>query len=100
MKKSGGYRAAYAEVLEVLKYISLEDYEKIPPKYIRLMEEQADENCLFKYNVAIPFDKQGISEEAKNILAMLIRLFVANEEQKERLCRADAVKMNKKKNDY
>lgn len=76
MKTMENYSIAYAEVLEVLKYISLEDYNKIPQKYITFLEENADENCLFEYNVALPFDKQNISGDAKNVLGMIFRLYI------------------------
>lgn len=87
MKKIENYSIAYAEVLEVLKYISLEDYNKISQKYITFLEENADENCLFEYNVALPFNKQNISEDAKNVLAMIFRLYIVddNKNTKEKI---------------
>ena len=91
MKTIEKYSVAYAEVLEVLKYISLDDYEKIPKKYITFMEENADENSLFEYNVAVPFDKQDISEDAKNVLAMLFRLFIIDDDKKQELSKNDAM---------
>lgn len=91
MKTIEKYSVAYAEVLEVLKYISLDDYEKIPQKYITFMEENADENSLFEYNVAVPFDKQDISEDAKNVLAMLFRLFIIADDKKQELSKNDAM---------
>ena len=77
------YDEAYAEVLEVLKYISLEDYNKIPKQYIEFMEENCDENCSFAYNIALPFEKQEISNKAKDILGMIVLLFIISTEQKK-----------------
>lgn len=76
VRKKGKYSIAYAEVLEVLKYISENDYNKIPKKYIAYFKENADENCMFTYNVALPFNKQDISEDAKNLLAMIDSFFI------------------------
>ena len=67
------YSSAYSEVLEVLKYLPKEDYDKIPSKTIDLLEANCDENSDFVYNIALPFDKQNISKEAKSILALLYR---------------------------
>ena len=69
------YAEAYTEVLEVLKYIPIEDYNKIPKKFITFMEENCDEKSSFKYNIALPFDKQGLSDKAKNVLALISKLF-------------------------
>lgn len=69
----GSYSSAYSEVLEVLKYIPKEDYNKIPKKTIQLFEINCDETSEFTYNIAIPFDQQKISQEAKLILAILYR---------------------------
>ncbi len=83
------YDKAYYEVIEVLNYIPLADYNKIPKKYIRFMEENCDENGTFVYNIALPFEKQNISETAKNILGMIFRLFIVNQDKKNELNNKD-----------
>ena len=77
------YSKAYVEVLDTLKYLSIEEYNKIPKKFIIYMEENYDENYDFSYNIAIPFKKQNMSKEAKNILAMIYRLFLVSDEKKK-----------------
>lgn len=67
------YGNAYSEVLDILKYIPKEDYDKIPRKTIQLLEANRNEKSEFTYNVALPFDKQDISKDAKVILAILYR---------------------------
>lgn len=79
------YEEAYAEVIEVLNYIPMNDYKKIPKKYITFMEENCSETSTFVYNIALPFDKQDISDTAKNILGMIFRLFIIDQSQKEEL---------------
>ena len=95
--KNLDYGIAYAEVLEVLKYVSLDDYNKIPKKFITFMEENCDENSTFTYNIAIPFEKQNLSNDTKNILAMLYRLFWASEEDKKRFEYIDKKNIQKRK---
>lgn len=85
MTKVDNYEEAYAEVIEVLNYIPMNEYKKIPKKYIVFMEENCSENCSFTYNIALPFDKQNISDTAKNILGMIFRLFVIEQSKKEEL---------------
>ena len=82
MRKIDNYEEAYAEVIEVLNYIPMNEYKKIPKKYIVFMEENSSENSSFVYNIALPFDKQNISNTAKNILGMLFRLFIINQSKK------------------
>lgn len=95
--KNLDYGIAYAEVLEVLKYVSLDDYNKIPKKFITFMEENCDENSTFTYNIAITFEKQNLSNDTKNILAMLYRLFWASEEDKKRFEYIDKQNIQKRK---
>ena len=45
--KNLDYGIAYAEVLEVLKYVSLDDYNKIPTKYRTILEEKSAEKTTF-----------------------------------------------------
>ena len=78
------YADAYSEVLEVLKYIPVEDYKKIPKKTIQLLEANSNEKSEFTYNIALPFDKQNISKDAKIILAILYKnCWITEEEKKE-----------------
>ena len=66
---------AYSEVIEVLRYIPEEDYNKVSIKLIKFLEENANENSDFTYNMALPFNKQKISREAKTILAIICKLY-------------------------
>jgi len=85
MTKIDNYEEAYAEVIEVLNYIPMNEYKKIPKKYIIFMEENCSENSSFIYNIALPFEKQNISDTAKNILGMIFRLFVIEQSKKKEL---------------
>lgn len=89
MIKVDNYEEAYAEVIEVLNYIPINEYKKIPKQYITFMEENCSETSSFVYNIALPFDKQNISDTAKNILGMIFRLFIIGESKKEELSNKD-----------
>lgn len=79
------YEEAFAEVVEVLNYIPMNVYNKIPKKYIIFLEENCSEKSSFVYNIALPFEKQNISDTAKNILGMIFRLFIIEQSKKEEL---------------
>ena len=83
------YSKGYAEVLEIINAMPKKDYNRIPSKYIEYLEENADRSVNFQYNIAVPFDKQEISDEAKDVLAVIYRLFLADEENKKKLSEID-----------
>lgn len=79
------YANAFYEVLEILSYISKEDYEKIPRSLIELFEENANLNYNFKYNSKITLREQGCSDITKAIIALLYRDYWASKEEKENI---------------
>ena len=86
------YGVAYSEVLEILRYISTEDYNKIPKAKIDLLKEYASKDYEFKYNPEKTLDEQNVSKIAKGVIAILFRDYWATPSQKERI-------INKQKND-
>ena len=76
------YANAYTEVLDILKYISKEDYEKIPKSKIKVFEENSNKNYSFKYDVDKTLEEQNVSEIAKMIIAILCRDYRTTNEQR------------------
>ena len=76
------YAHAYTEVLDILKYISKEDYEKIPKSKIKVFEENSNKNYSFTYDENKTLDEQNVSEIAKAIIAILFRDYWATKEQR------------------
>lgn len=79
------YNKAYKEVLEVLKYMSQEEREKIPQKMIQMFNEKMDQNHKFKYDESKKFAEQELLIETKAILSNLFRDYWATSEQRERI---------------
>ena len=76
------YANAYTEVLDILKYISKEDYEKIPKSKIKVFEENSNKNYSFTYDKNKTLDEQNVSEITKAIIAILFRDYWATKEQR------------------
>ncbi len=76
------YANAYTEVLDILKYISKEDYEKIPKSKIKVFEENSNKNYNFTYDENKTLDEQNVSEITKVIIAILFRDYWATKEQR------------------
>ncbi len=79
------YANAYSEVIEILKYISIEEYNKIPKSKIRSFEANANKEYKFKYNPNLTLNEQGVSKRAKAIIAILFRDYWATPIQKEKI---------------
>ncbi len=79
------YANAYTEVLEILKYVSKEDYNKIPKSKIELFETNANSDYQFSYNPNKTLNEQNVSKRAKAIIAILFREYWATSIQKEKI---------------
>lgn len=79
------YANAYSEVLGILKYISKEEYSKIPKEKINLFETNTNKSYKFNYNPKKTLDEQGVSKRAKAIIAILFRDYWATEAQREKI---------------
>lgn len=76
---------AYAQVLEILNYMKIEDYFKIPRELICALEANKDKASKFKYNKEKDFLEQDVSAEAKLILAIFFKRYWATDEQKAKI---------------
>lgn len=79
------YAIAYREVLEILKYIPVEDYNKIPKTKIELFEANANDSYNFSYNPDKTLEEQEVSKIAKGIIAILFRDYWSTDTQKEKI---------------
>lgn len=77
--------SAYAQVLEILNYIKLEDYYKVPKEIISALEINKDFESKFKYNKQKDFLDQDVSQEAKLLLAVFFKRYWATDAQKEKI---------------
>lgn len=83
------YQNAFTEVLEILKSISKEDYDKIPNEEISVFEENKNKDYDFKYNPNKTLKEQNVSKEAKYIIAILFRDYWATPEQKAKIIKKE-----------
>ena len=79
------YANAYREVLEILKHVSKEDYDKIPQDKISLFATNANKNYDFTYDINKTLDEQNVSKKAKTIIAILFRDYWATDAQREKI---------------
>ena len=79
------YKLAYSEVLEILNYISKEDFNKIPSYIIEMLKANSDNENGFKYNPEKTLKEQNVSELTRTIIAILFRNYWATPEQKNNI---------------
>ena len=94
------YAIAYSEVLEILKHIPIEYYNKIPKEKLRLFEANADKEHGFKYDIDKTLEEQNVSNIAKGIIIILFRDYWATETQKNKIItkqKQDMIKLEEKK---
>lgn len=81
------YANAYTEVLEILKFVSKEDYEKIPQNKIELFKTNSNKDYKFIYDPKKTLDEQDVSKRAKAIIGLLFRDYWATDIQREKIIR-------------
>ena len=94
------YTVAYSEVLEILKYIPSEYYNKIPKSKIDLFERYANSKYIFNYNPSKTLEEQNVSNITKGIIILLFRDYWATESQKNKIVEKqeyDRIKLEEKK---
>ena len=94
------YANAYSEVLEILKYIPVEDYNKIPKTKIELFKTNANNDYSFTYNPSKTLEEQEVSKLTKGIIAILFRDYWATEIQRNKIITKqnyDRIKIEKEK---
>lgn len=73
------HQNAYSEILEILKYISEEDYKKIPEERIKIFQKYSNKDSNFKYDPNKSLDEQNVSKIAKVIIGILYRDYWATD---------------------
>ena len=94
------YAIAYSEVLEILKYIPLEDYNKIPKTKIELFKTNANNDYTFNYDPSKTLEEQNVSNITKGIIILLFRDYWATEIQRNKIIAKqnyDRMKLEEKK---
>ena len=79
------YAMAYKEVLEIFKYIPVEEINKIPTDIIEMFEKNKDEEYNYKIDINKPFKEQKLLQETEAILANIFRDYWASPYQKQKI---------------
>ena len=75
------YNRSYVEVLEILKLIPKNEYDRIPKEKIEFFEQNKDKNYIYKYNLKDP----KTLRKTDAIIINLYKDYIANEEEKKEI---------------
>ena len=78
-------RNAYTEVYTILQDLDEEEYNKIPPKVIKAIEENRNFEYKFELDDDLELKEQTLLPQTKAILFNLFRDYLATSEQKEKI---------------
>lgn len=96
------YKKAYKEVVEILKFVSKENVDKIPKEMLDMFEEEQDKEYNFKVDTTKSFEEQLLLEETKAIFSNIFRDYWANDYQRKVIIEKenmDRIKWEEKKYD-
>ena len=85
------YACSYVEVLEILKHIPKEDYNKIPKEKIAFYEKNMDKNYVYIYDYVEP----KTLRKTDIILMNLYKNYIAKPEEKEKI--EEILRLNEQK---
>ena len=72
------YKKAFVQVEQIIDALDEEDYQKIPPNLIRLIQKEKDKKFRSKVSLEIPLVEQELLPETKAILAVIDRLYLCS----------------------
>ena len=87
---------AYTEVVELLKYIPLKDYLKIPKETISILKYEQDEDYYFEFDKTKAINEQGVSRSAWIIFLKIYMDYILNENEKSSVKEILKINTNKK----
>ena len=79
---------AFTEVNEIIKMMPYELVNKIPTKFLEMIEEERDTE--YNPNIQEPLEKQKLKNETIIILGLIYRDFLCTPEQRKKLQEKDA----------
>ena len=76
------YAIAYTQILEILKYLSGNELEKIPKEKLELYSKNKETDYEFQFDISRSINEQNISRKAKAIYVSLYKKYIANENER------------------
>lgn len=92
------YRQAFVEVLEVLKHTSRSILEKIPEKFVMLLEENKDNDYIANIDFSKNNWEEDVKQETQAILSLIYRDYIVSDAKRSELIKEEYEANRKKYN--
>lgn len=79
------YSKAFKEVYVILKSLGKEITDKIPPRFMNLIEENMDKDYIFILDDNTPIEEQNLSNEALGLISLIYRDYIVSDEEREKI---------------
>ena len=76
------YPKAYVEVIEILKLLEIDEYNKIDKAFINMLNKRKDTDYIFEIDKSIDIEEQIILKETRAILAYIFMNYLGTEKEK------------------
>ena len=93
---SVAYSEAAVEVLDILKHTRKEDVNKIPKKFIAMLEKNKDEKYVPQIDYSKSINEQKLLKDTRVILSLIYRDYICTKEEREEIDERDRKEMRKK----
>lgn len=83
--KNDEYGEVCAEVLEILKHIDIEDYKKIPNKFIKFLTIKQSKDYIVNIDYSKSLGEMNLRNKTKAMLAIIYNRYICDEQEKKEL---------------
>lgn len=94
------YAKRLVEVDEILNYLPIDEYNKIPVDVINIIENKKDKNYTWKFDESKKLKEQDVPNDTIAILSYLNMEYILNDEQKDFLNKVHRLNDIKSDSDY
>ncbi len=89
------YKIAFAEIDDILYFTDDAIKSKIPTSFFKFIKQNKDINHINNINPYLSIEQQEVSDEAKAIMALIYRSYIASDEEKSDYQKKDKFELDK-----
>jgi hypothetical protein len=83
------YKQSLTELNTILHYMDIENFKKIPQKFINFINENMDTSYNPNISKNIPINEQNIKKDTRVLLALIYRDYLCDKEKKSELIQSE-----------
>lgn len=88
-------RQAFSEVYDIVNHLEETLHNKIPKKFIELIQENKDNIYIPKIDYSKSINEQNLLKDTRIILSLIYRDYICSSEEREELTKIDSIELKK-----